>query len=47
VLPSLPFTVTWVALAAVTVKVAELPEDMEAGFALMVTVGGGVRLLLK
>ena len=37
----MPVTVTWVALAAATVKVDEPPEVIEAGFALMVTVGAG------
>jgi hypothetical protein len=41
VLPSLPVTVTWVALVAVTVKVDELPEVIDVGFAVMVTVGAG------
>ena len=39
VLPSVPVTVTCAALVAVTVRVVELPEVMEAGFAPMVTVG--------
>jgi hypothetical protein len=34
-------TVTWVALAAVTVKVEELPEVMDVGLALIFTVGAG------
>jgi hypothetical protein len=36
-----PVTVTWVAFAAVTVKVDEPPAVIEAGLALMVTVGAG------
>jgi hypothetical protein len=47
VLPSLPVTVTWVALTAVTVKVDELPELIEAGFAVMLTLGGGFELTVK
>jgi hypothetical protein len=39
VLPSLPVTVTWVAFAAVTVKVDEPPGAIEAGLAAMATVG--------
>jgi hypothetical protein len=38
-LPSVPVTITWVALVAVTVKVDELPELIEGGLAVMVTVG--------
>jgi hypothetical protein len=38
-LPSLPFTVTAVALVAVTVNVEEAPAAMLAGTALIVTVG--------
>jgi hypothetical protein len=34
-------TLTWVALAAVTVKVEELPEVMDVGLALIFTVGAG------
>jgi hypothetical protein len=41
VLPSVPVTVTPVALVAATVKVDELPETIEAGPAAMVTVGAG------
>jgi hypothetical protein len=41
VLPSLPVTVTCVAFIAVAVKVDELPEVIEAGFAVMVIVGAG------
>jgi hypothetical protein len=40
VLPSLPVTVTWVAFTALTVKTDELPDVMEVGFAMMLTVGG-------
>jgi hypothetical protein len=39
VLPFVPVIVTWVALAAVTLKVDELPELIELGLALMLTVG--------
>jgi hypothetical protein len=39
VLLSVPVTVTWVAFVAVTVNVEELPAVMDAGLALMVTVG--------
>ena len=38
-LPSVPLTVTWVALVAETVRTEELPEMSELGAALMVTVG--------
>ena len=38
-LPSVPITVTWVALAAETVRTEELPDTTELGAALMVTVG--------
>jgi hypothetical protein len=38
-LPSLPLTVTDVALAAVTVSVEEPPASTEVGLALMLTVG--------
>ena len=38
-LPSLPVSLTWVAFAAITVKVDELPAVIEAGLAVMVTVG--------
>ena len=34
-----PAIVTWVALAAVTVKVDEPPEEIEVGLAVMLTVG--------
>jgi hypothetical protein len=34
-------TVTWVAFVAVTIKVAELPALIEAGLAIMLTVGAG------
>ena len=43
-LPSVPVTVTWVALAAVTVKVDELPAVMELGLAAMLTAGAGTAL---
>jgi hypothetical protein len=41
-LPSLPVTVTCVELEAVTVRVEELPSVIESGFAVIVTVGGGL-----
>ena len=41
VVPSVPAIVTDVAFAAVTVKVDELPDVIEAGLATIVTVGGG------
>ena len=41
VLPSLPVTVTWVAFIAVTVNVDEPPAAIDAGLAVMLTVGGG------
>jgi hypothetical protein len=41
VLPSVPVTVTCVAFVAATVNVAELPETIEVGFAVMLTVGAG------
>jgi hypothetical protein len=45
--PSLPATVTLVALVAVTVKVDELPAAIDVGLALMAIVGtGGVLLML-
>jgi len=40
VLPSDPLTVTCVAFAAVTVKMEEPPGAIDAGLALMLTVGG-------
>lgn len=43
-LPSVPVIVTAVALLAVTVSVDELPEVMEVGLAVMLTVGGGAEL---
>jgi hypothetical protein len=39
VLPSEPVNVTCVAFVAITVKLDELPEEIEAGFAAMLTVG--------
>lgn len=39
VLPSFPVNVTCVAFTAATVKVDELPEVIEVGFAVMLTVG--------
>jgi hypothetical protein len=41
VLLSVPVTVTLVAFVATTVKVDELPETIDVGFARMVTVGAG------
>ena len=41
-LPSLPLIVTPVALVAVTVKVEDLPETIEVGLALSVTVAAGL-----
>ena len=41
-LPSLPVTVSWVALVAATVNMDELPAGIEVGFAVMLTVGGVV-----
>jgi hypothetical protein len=35
-----------VAFVAVTVKMEELPEEMEAGFAVMLTVGGGFGVIV-
>jgi hypothetical protein len=43
-LPSLPLTVTWVALVAATVKVDELPALIEVGLAVMLTVGAVAEL---
>jgi hypothetical protein len=40
-LPSLPVTVTCVALPAVTVRVEEVPAVTDVGLAEMLTVGGG------
>ena len=42
VLPSVPVTVTWVAFTADTVKVDELPDAIDVGFAVMLTVGAGL-----
>ena len=42
--PSLPATVTCVALVAVTVRVDELPAATEVGLALIATVGAGDEL---
>jgi hypothetical protein len=36
---SVPVTVTWVALLAVTVRLDEAPAVIEAGLAVMLTVG--------
>lgn len=38
---SVPVIVTWLAFVAVTVKVDEFPEMIEAGLAVMLTVGVG------
>jgi hypothetical protein len=46
VVPSLPVTVTWVAFIAVTVKVDEVPEAIDAGFAVMPTVGAGFDVIV-
>jgi hypothetical protein len=43
-LPSVPVTVTWEALVADTAKVDELPEEIDTGFAVMLTVGAGTEL---
>ena len=42
VVPSVPVTVTWVALLAVTVRVEEFPTVIEVGLATMVTVGAAL-----
>jgi hypothetical protein len=39
VLPSVPVTETWVALVAVTANIEEFPAAMDAGDAVMLTVG--------
>jgi hypothetical protein len=41
-LPSFPVTITDVAFVAVTVNVDELPDEIDAGLAAMVTVGAGL-----
>jgi hypothetical protein len=41
-LPSVPVTFTCVAFVAATVKMDGLPETIEVGFAVIVTVGAGV-----
>jgi len=46
-LPSLPATVTLVALVAITVKVEELPAATDAGLAVMATVGAEDGLLVR
>jgi hypothetical protein len=38
-LPSVPVIVTWVAFVATTVRVDELPGEIEAGLAVMLTAG--------
>jgi hypothetical protein len=43
-LPSVPLTVSEVALVVETVRVAELPEVIVVGLAVMLTVGVGVAL---
>jgi hypothetical protein len=42
VLASLPVTTTWVAFTADTVSVADPPEEIEVGLAVMLIVGAGV-----
>jgi hypothetical protein len=44
-LPSDPVIVTWFASSAVIVKVDELPAAIDAGFALMLTMGTPGELL--
>ena len=46
-LPSVPVTITWVAFTADTVKMDELPDAIEVGFAVMLTVGGGFAPTVK
>jgi hypothetical protein len=46
-LPSVPVTITWVAFTADTVKMDELPDAIEVGFAVMLTVGGGFELTVR
>jgi hypothetical protein len=41
-LPSDPATETWVALVALIVSVDELPDPIEEGLAVMLTIGGGL-----
>ena len=47
VLPSVPVTITWVAFTADTVKMDELPDAIDVGFAVMLTVGGGFAPTVK
>jgi hypothetical protein len=47
VLPSVPVTITWVAFVAVTVKMEELPETIEAGLVEMLTIGAGFEIPVK
>ena len=47
VLPSVPVTVTWVALLAVTVNVEDPPAATDAGLATMVTVGAIAALTVR
>jgi hypothetical protein len=42
VVPSDPLIVTWVAFVAVTVRIDELPEATDTGFAAICTVGAGL-----
>ena len=46
VLPSVPDTVTWVAFRAVTVRVEEAPELIDAGLAVIWIVGAGFAVTL-
>jgi hypothetical protein len=46
VLPSEPLTVTPVAFVAVTVSVDELPDAMDVGFAVTLTVGAAGSVVL-
>jgi hypothetical protein len=46
-LPSFPATVTFVALAAVTDKVEDLPVTMAVGLAVMLTVGAGMTVTFE
>jgi hypothetical protein len=44
VLASPPVTTTWVAFTADTVSVADPPEEIEVGLAVMLIVGGGLEV---
>jgi hypothetical protein len=46
VLPSDPVITTWVALVAATVRIDELPVEMEVGLAAILTVGAGFEAAL-